>query len=104
VTEHRTCPECGTAFSTKRRSATFCCREHADAFMNRKKVRGATLIELYMHHRYNRGAATRTQVLAKMNAMVAAWRALDKAAGRQSMLDLDDIWARLAKDEGSSSR
>jgi hypothetical protein len=95
VTEHRTCPECSKSFSAKRLSAVFCCREHADAFMNRKKVRGATLYELYMHHRFNRGPAQRAKVLATMNAIIAAWRALDEAAGRQSMLDLDDVMARI---------
>jgi hypothetical protein len=95
VSDDRTCPECGTPFQRKRASAVFCCREHTEAFMNRKKVRGATLVELYMHHRYNRPAAKREGVLAKMHMLVAAWRQEDQRHGRQSMLDLDDVIERV---------
>lgn len=95
MSDDRTCPECGTPFKRKRASAVFCCREHTEAFMNRKKVRGATLVELYMHHRYNRGPARTAGVLAKMNLLTTAWRQEDVKAKRASMLDLDDVIERV---------
>jgi hypothetical protein len=90
----RTCAECGAPFTSKRPNATFCCREHADSFMNRKKVRGATLLEMYFHKRYNRQAATQARIPTIIDRMVANWHAEDVAAGRQSMLGLEDVLER----------
>lgn len=80
-----TCLECG---APTRPSQQFCRAACRRDFHNRRRVRGATLYDLYMASRFDRAAANQAGLWKLMNRLASAWREEDQAkrGGRRSYL------------------
>jgi hypothetical protein len=90
-TFNRTCAECNEAFTAKDRRAEFCGSKCRLAMNNRRRDRGAQLLDLYVHTRFNRKAAQERNLQTIIDRMVGNWIAEDRAAGRREMRPLDDV-------------
>ncbi|WP_133125814.1 transcriptional regulator [Thalassospira marina] len=77
------CKECGIAISKQGRDRLFCSTECRSAFNNRKKARGAVLIDLFMRARFDR-KGTGAGAYSEMCTLASVWREEDKKAGRAS--------------------
>lgn len=84
-----TCLECSAPLTHTpgKRPKQFCCLAHKRDFNNRRQMRGAQLIDLWMAHRYDRKAAVKAGVLVVMQQMALEWREEDIAARRASFGD-----------------
>lgn len=90
-----TCLECSTplAPSNGPRPRKFCCPAHAKAFNNRRAMRGAQLVDLFMAMRYDRAVASEQGVWGFMCRMAEQWREEDIVANRQSFGDWREFMA-----------
>lgn len=91
----RACAECGAIFASTRK-ATFCNREHAARFNNRRIERGRVIVPYVMawidgkgggHSGVNPIAA---KAMRELTAITRTWIDEDRAAGRPSMLPYVD--------------
>lgn len=82
----RACVECGEPFCSEKAWADFCCTEHRRDFNNRRQLRGAELLDLFMCLRYDRPAARLWGVWKILCRMAQAFRDedLEQRAGRKS--------------------
>lgn len=84
----RECRECGADLASLnlRKDATFCCAEHRKAWNNRRALRGAELLDLFMAMRYQRAEFADKGMFASMCNLARAYRDADKAlrGGRKS--------------------
>lgn len=83
------CDECPSPI----RRGRFCCNECRDAWNNRIRIRGVTLVQLFMVHRFDRKVARATGVLDAMSKFATRWRDEDLKAGRASWGD----WKRIVE-------
>lgn len=89
------CLECGEPVGpTSRNDKKFCCTEHKNEFLNRRKLRGSQCVDLIMAMRFDRAAATEAGAWAMLCRMASNWREEDKALGRASMLPLEEVMQR----------
>lgn len=90
------CYECDEVFVVVNPSGdqNFCCAPHRHAWNNRRKSRGADLIDLFMALRYDRAEAKEHQAWSLMCRMASNWRAEDRAANRRSFAPLKDLRER----------
>lgn len=86
----RPCAECGTGFETKVLSAEFCSTPCRLAANNRRRDRGAKLLDLYVHQRFNRAEAQGHNVKTLIDRMVSNWMTEDREMGRRAMRPLQD--------------
>tara|TARA_R110002012_G_scaffold39633_1_gene109537 strand:- start:1556 stop:1912 length:357 start_codon:yes stop_codon:yes gene_type:complete len=77
------CKECGAKFSKDGRDKHFCRSKCRNAFNNRKKARGAILVDLFMRARFDR-KGTGKGAYSEMCTLASVWREEDKKAGRAS--------------------
>lgn len=89
------CFECSQPVGySKRNDKKFCCDDHKQAFMNRRKVRGMQLLDLVMIARFDRPTAKEKKVWSIYSRMISNWHAEDVAAGRASNLPLNEVLER----------
>ena len=77
------CKECGAKFTKDGRDKHFCRSKCRNAFNNRKKARGAMLVDLFMRARFDR-KGTGEGAYSEMCTLASVWRDEDKKAGRAS--------------------
>lgn len=87
----RGCAECGEPFKSQRRKAEFCSKECRMAHNNRRRDRGAMLLDLYVHTRFNRQKAGERGLKTMIDRMIGNWVAEDREAGRRSMRPIDEV-------------
>lgn len=96
-TFNKTCAECGAAFVAKDYRAEFCGLACKNEMNKRRRDRGAMLLDLYIHQRFNRKAAGERGLQTLIDRMVGNWVEEDRQAGRRVMRPLDDcIFAAVA--------
>lgn len=85
MTRVHACLECGAQVPFGN-GVEFCSPGCRHAWNNRRKARGALLLDLYMAHRFDRAEATDLGVLAAMNRLAGDFRDEDreKRGGRRS--------------------
>lgn len=89
------CYECGAPVEpVSWMDKKFCCRAHKDTFINRRKLRGAALIDLIMAMRFDRQAAKEFGAWSVVCRMASNWREEDREAGRVSMMPLNESMER----------
>ena|SRR5881628_67006 len=88
------CCECGGPITSVRHDAAFCTPKCRKAYNNRRMQRGAELIELYWHTRFNRQEAIEFGIRTIMDNMVSTWNEEDKAAGRRHAAPLKELMQR----------
>jgi hypothetical protein len=87
------CLECGEPVgATQRNDKKFCCAAHKDAFTNRRKNRGAAILDLMMVNNFDRKNRKGLQTL--MYRMCRNWLEEDREAGRASWLPLHEAKQR----------
>lgn len=86
------CLECGEPHG---KDGEFCSSSCRHDFNNRRKKRGAELLDLYMAHRFDRRAAQAAGVFQAINRLAAMYRAEDRRErnGRRSWRRLQDVLA-----------
>lgn len=90
-TFNKTCAECCNAFVAKDYRAEFCGTACKNAMNQRRRDRGAQLLDLYVHTRFNRKAAGEHGLQTIIDRMVGNWVEEDRQAGRRVMRPLDDV-------------
>lgn len=85
----RECLECSTPLTHTpgKRPRQFCCTAHKRDFNNRRQLRGAQLVDLWMARRFDRKRAAEYGLNNIMSQMASRWREEDIAAGRASFGD-----------------
>lgn len=89
-TYQKTCAECGADFIAKDYRAEFCGLACKNEMNKRRRDRGAMLLDLYIHRRFNRKAAEARGLQSIIDRMVGNWIEEDRAAGRRWCRPLDD--------------
>ena len=89
-TFNKTCAECSQSFVAKDYRAEFCGLACKNEMNKRRRDRGAMLLDLYIHQRFNRKAAGERGLQTLIDRMVGNWVEEDRAAGRRVMRPLDD--------------
>ena len=96
------CRECGTPFSPSNKGRgskpIFCQEMCKKRFNNRRMLRGAVLLDLFMICRYERGVAQARGVWALVCEVARQWREEDKRerGGRPSWRAYDELHDGLA--------
>lgn len=86
------CAECAKDFSAKRPDrATFCSTECRGAWNVRRRDRGAMLLDLYIHTRFNRAKASEKGLQTMIDRMIGNWVEEDRQAGRKVMRELSEV-------------
>lgn len=100
---HQECRECGTPVSSSDKE--FCCKEHKQAFHNRRSRRGAELYDLFRAMRRERDAAKALGLWAEMCRLEKKYNDEDQRErpGRRSYIEPKRALANLA-DKGSLPR
>jgi hypothetical protein len=80
----KTCDECQTPFTAKKREARFCCSPCRKAYNNRRAVRGAELYDLMMCCRYDRDYAYKIKLPSLLARRCSEWNCEDKRKGVRS--------------------
>ena len=75
-------------------TAHFLTTEARTAWNNRRKNRGAEVLDLLWVWRFERGMARHLKVISKLCALLSRWHAEDKEAGRRSYGDPAEIVAK----------
>lgn len=90
------CWECNEVFVVTNPTGdqNFCCAAHRHAWNNRRKSRGADLIDVFMALRFDRETAKEHQAWSIMCRMASNWRAEDKEANRRSFAPLQTLRER----------
>lgn len=86
-----TCPECGVSIRHKDPRRLFCTAEHKNAWNDRNKARGGSLVILlqaWRQGRHRKGDQTKGYALTELCLAVDRMSAEDKAAGRPAALDV----------------
>lgn len=83
----RQCHECKEVINDQTGRRLFCGKSCRNAFMNRRRDRGAQLYDLFMPIRYERGLARRLNLWTKICRMAAIFKDEDDRAGRKSWPD-----------------
>lgn len=85
MTRVHACLECGAQVPFGN-GVEFCSADCRHAWNNRRKVRGALLLDLYMAHRFDRAEAGRLGVFQAINRLAADFREEDRKrrGGRRS--------------------
>jgi len=88
------CRECRAKFEARRAVKEFCSASCRHTFHNRNSARGAEIIALAMHVRFDRKAAKEFGSFTLLSRLLRTFRDQDLRAGRGSWDDLAEVFER----------
>lgn len=92
------CQECdATMEPTFRAERVFCSRSCKDTHINRRKLRGAELYDLFMNIRFDREGSKGAGFWAVMCRMASEWREEDRRTGRKSFAPVSVVKERTVR-------